>query len=118
MADGDSNIVAPDIDDRRAAAVVAGIHAEKIFLPEVGVERQNPVGPFFVGAALIGPEGRGIAWVPPSRAMRTWALSIHNVRVVGPSFDRELACARIGVLNIEERHRGEVVVYRDGDGFG
>src|ERR1035441_6672281 len=117
MADGDSYIAAPDVDDRRATPVVASVHAEKIFLLEVGTERQNPVGPLFVGAALIGPEGRGVAWHLPARAMRTSALSIHAVRVVGPSFDRDIACACIGVLNIEERHRGKVVVYRDRDGF-
>src|SRR5271165_7653915 len=102
MADGDSNIAAPDIDDRRSAPIVAGIHAEKIFLMEVGAERQNPVGPFFVRAALVGPEGRRVFWILPSCALRNRALSIHAVRVVGPSFDRELAGARIGVLNIEE----------------
>ena len=118
MADGNSNIAAPDIDDRRAAPVIAGIHAEKVFLLEVGMERQHPVGPFLVRTALIGPEGRGIAWRLPVRTMRTSTLSIHVVRVVGPSLDRKFARASIGVLNIEERHRGEVIVHRDGDRFG
>ena len=51
-----SNIPAPDVDDRRAATVVTGIHAEKIFLLEISFQRHNPVWPFLVRTALVRPE--------------------------------------------------------------
>ena len=42
-------------------------------------------------------------------------MGVHRVCVVGPTFDHELGGSGIGVLDIKERHRGKVVVYRDGD---
>src|ERR1039457_6313874 len=53
----DANIAAPDVDDRRAAAVVAGVHAEKILLSEFDMQRYKPVWTFLIGTALVRPEG-------------------------------------------------------------
>src|SRR5450631_4838770 len=53
-----ANIPAPHIDDRRAAPIVARIHAEKILLPKVGMQRHDPVRTFFVRTTLVRPERR------------------------------------------------------------
>src|SRR5579863_4323191 len=95
-----SNVTPPDVDNRRAAAIVVGIHALIILLLKIGLKRQNPVGTLLVGATLVRPE----SWRTRS------ALCVHNVRVVGPTFNCELGRSGIGVLNIEERHRRKVVI--------
>ncbi len=100
-----SNVTPPDVDNRRAAAIIFGIHALIIFLLKISVQRQDPVGTFLVGATLIRPESR--------RAHI--GLRIYRVRVVGPTFNRELGCSGIGVLDLEKCHRRKVVVYADGD---
>src|ERR1700730_236150 len=100
-----SNVTPPDVDNRRAAAIVAGVHALIIFLLKIGVQRHDPVETFLVGATLVRPE----SW----RAHT--ALRLYLVRVVGPTLDREFGCSGIGVLDLEKRHRGKVVVYGDGD---
>src|SRR5215831_6602854 len=98
-----SNVAPPDVDDRRTAAIVVGIHALIIVLLKIGVQWQDPVGTFLVGAALIRPESR--------RAHI--GLRVYRVRVVGPTFDREPGCSGISVLDIKERHRRKFVI--DGD---
>ena len=60
VANGQANVFAPHIDNGSAPAVVAGIHAKKIFLRESGAQRKHPIRPLLVGAALVGPE-RGTA---------------------------------------------------------
>src|SRR5208337_1820962 len=52
----ETSIFTPNIDYGSAATVVAGIHAEIIFLPESGTQRKNPIRTLLVGAALVGPE--------------------------------------------------------------
>src|ERR1700674_38303 len=52
----ETNIFTPYIHNGSAAAVVAGIHAEIIFLPEAGPQRKHPIRPLLVGATLVGPE--------------------------------------------------------------
>ena len=59
MAYCEAYVFSPDIDDGSASAVVAGVHAQVVFLMESGVEGDDPVGTLFVGTALIGPEGWG-----------------------------------------------------------
>src|ERR1035437_7454247 len=105
MSHSNSNVTPPDGDNRRAATIVAGVHALIILLPKIGVQWYDPVGAFFIGTALVRPE----SW----RAHT--ALRVQNVRIVGPTTDRKLGCSRIGVLNLEERHRRKVVIYGDGD---
>src|ERR1017187_3466881 len=100
-----SDVTPPDVDDRRTAAIVAGIHALIIFLLKIRVQRQDPVGTFLVGATLVRPE----SW----RAHT--ALRVHLVRVVRPTLECEFGLSSIGVLDLEKRQRGEVVVYGDGD---
>src|ERR1700728_3830349 len=48
-----SNVPPPDVDNRRAATVIAGGEALIILLLKIGVQRQDPVGALLVGAALI-----------------------------------------------------------------
>src|SRR5450631_2139549 len=103
----DANIAAPDVDDRRAAAIVAGVHAEKIFLSEFGMQRYNPIWPFLIGTALVRPEGWRAAIVQ----------RVQRVGIVGPAFDSELARTSIGITDIKECHRREFIVDRDGDFF-
>ena len=105
MSHSYSYVPPPDIDYRRAAAIVAGVHALIIFLAKIGVKRYDPVGTFLVGATLVRPE----CWRAYS------ALGGHRVRVVGPTLDYELGGSGVDVLDIKECHRGEVVIYRDGD---
>src|SRR5580698_2011695 len=49
-------VFSPDIDYGSASAVVAGVHAQVILLMEPGLQGDDPIGTFFVGAALVGPE--------------------------------------------------------------
>src|SRR6266576_622447 len=100
-----SNVTPPDVDNRRSATIIIGIHALIIFLLKISVQRQDPVGTFLVGATLIRPESR--------RAHI--GLRVYRVPVIGPTFDRELGCSGVSVLDIKERHRGKVVIYGDGD---
>src|SRR5580704_5708742 len=58
VADGESDVFAPYIDNRSASAVVARIHAKVILLPEAGSQRKNPIGTLLVRTTLIGPERR------------------------------------------------------------
>src|SRR5579863_6060515 len=87
VSHGNSYVTPPDVDDRRAAAIIVGIHALIIFLLKTGVQRQDPVGTFFIGAALVRPE----SW------QACTGLRVHRVRVVGPTLDRELGGSGIGV---------------------
>src|SRR5947208_884594 len=82
VSDCYSNIPAPDVDDRGAATVVTGIHAEKIFLLEISSQRHDPVWPFLVRTALVRPE-RG----PVAIALRVViTVRAQLVCVVGPAF--------------------------------
>src|SRR3954463_14781932 len=80
MSHSDSDITTPDVDDRRATAVVTGIHALIILLLKFCMEGKNPVGTFLVGTALVGPESRRTCT----------ALRVHGIPVVSPTLDREL----------------------------
>src|SRR6185437_3169059 len=53
--------------------------------------------------------------VRPESWLANIALRIHCIRVVGPTFDRQLGCSGIGVLHLEECHRRKVVIYGNGD---
>ena len=100
MSHSNSNVTPPDVDNRRAATIIAGVHALIILLLKIGVQRYDPVGAFFIGAALVRPE----SWRAHS------ALRVQNVGIVGPTIDRKLGCSGIGVLNLEEGHRRKVRV--------
>src|ERR1035438_208474 len=56
VAHRNSNVFAPDIDNRSTTAIVAGIHAEKVFLLESRAQRNHPIRPLLVGPALVRPE--------------------------------------------------------------
>jgi hypothetical protein len=101
----EADVFAPDIDDGSASAVVAGVHAQVVFLAEAGMEGNDPVGALLVGTALIGPECRG--GFGCGRAQ--------GVAIVGPSLDGERRGAMVGVLDFENCHRGEIVIDGDGD---
>src|ERR1700733_2268102 len=105
MSHSHANVAPPDIKNRRAATVVAGVHTLIILLPKISAQRYHPVGAFLVRAGLVRPE----SW----RAHII--LGVHGVGVVGPTFDRELGRSGIGVLNLEERHRWKIVIYGDGN---
>src|SRR5437660_12912404 len=98
---GNSNVTPPDVDNRRAATIIIGIHALIIFLLKISVQRQDPVGTFLVGATLIRPESR--------RAHI--GLPVYRVPVICPTFDRELGYSGVSVLHIKDGHRGKVIVY-------
>ena len=53
MPHADAGIAPPHIHHRSAAAVVGRIHAQEVFLLETRFQRQYPVRPLLVGAALI-----------------------------------------------------------------
>ena len=108
VSDREANVPPPDVHDRRAAAVVAGVHAEKVLLSEFVMQRHNPVWTLLIGTALVGPEGRHAAIV----------LRVQRIGVVGPAFDRKLGPASVRVTDVKERHRGEFIVDGDGDFLG
>ena len=56
MADGQADVAPPDIGDRRAAAVVRRVHAQRVALVEVVAERLHPVAAVFVRGAGEAPE--------------------------------------------------------------
>ena len=39
MSDGNSNVAAPDVNNRRTATIIVGIHALIVILPKLGVQR-------------------------------------------------------------------------------
>ena len=62
VADREPDVAPPDVDDRRAAAIIGGVHAQVVLLAKAPRNRKHPVRPLLVGAALVGPErGLGVA---------------------------------------------------------
>src|SRR5262245_59009647 len=61
VSDGEPDIATPDVHDRRAAAVVGGIHAHEIPLLESGRCALHPVAPVLVTGAAEGAEWRTVA---------------------------------------------------------
>src|SRR5437764_7605702 len=80
MSHSDSDIMTPDIDNRRATAVVTGIHALIILPLKFCMDGKNPIGTFLVRTALVGPESRRTCT----------ALRVHGIPVISPTLDREL----------------------------
>src|ERR1035438_6233515 len=101
----ETNVFAPYIDDRSSSAVVAGIHAEIIFLFESGTQRKHPVRTLLVGPTLIGPKCG--AACSGDRAQR--------ILMVGPTVNCELTSPFVRVSNVEDGDGWKVGVNRDGD---
>src|SRR5271169_5735330 len=88
MADSDTHVAPPDVRNWRATAVIAGVHAHGILLMEAGLERNNPIGAFFVGATLIGPE----------------SFAGDGIGVIGPGADVKIVGAGVGVADVKDGH--------------
>ncbi len=93
VADGQADVAAPDIGDRRAAAVVRRVHAHEVALLETALDGLDPVAPVGVAGAGIGPV-----------AARMARRGGQAVRAVGPGVDRQRLVARIHVLHVEQCH--------------
>src|SRR5258708_2814394 len=107
MADGKSHVFGPDIDDRRTAAVIARIHAQVVCLTESRMQREHPVRPLLIRAALIRPK----------RGSDLWHQCAQPVLAVGPATDDERRGSLILVLDFEDSDRGEIIVESNGDLF-
>ena len=103
MADRDADIPPPDVRDRCPAAVIGGVHAEKVLLLETNLQGKHPVGAVFVGTALVRPKC-GFA--------RSF-LGRDCVRMIRPARNPHRRARLIRVTDLEERHSGRVVIDRD-----
>src|SRR5258708_10203616 len=100
MADGKSHVFGPDIDDRRTAAVIARIHAQVVCLTESRMQREHPVRPLLIRAALIRPK----------RGSDLWHQCAQPVLAVGPATHDERRGSLILVLDFADTSRGAVLV--------
>ena len=92
MPHADTAIPLPNIDNRSAATIVRRVHAQKILLLETRLQRQYPVRPLLVGAALIRPE----------RRLSGRNRSADRIMLVGPAAHRQIRTSRVGVGDFEE----------------
>ena len=58
VADRQADVATPNVDDRRAAAVIGTVHAEEVAARVAGFKRQQPIRAAFVGRRLVRPERR------------------------------------------------------------
>ena len=107
MPHGKAGVAPPHVHHRGSAAVIGGVHAEVIFLLEIHLQRDHPIGTPLIRAALVRPEGRrGVAFPGGDR-----------IPVVRPAGHPHLGVSLVRVAHLEESHLRKAVVHRDHDGL-
>src|SRR5208337_4272087 len=101
----ETNVFPPYIDNGSASAVVAGIHAEIILLPESSTQREHPIRTLLVGATLVRPE---------CGAARRGDRS-QRILVVGPTANCELSSPFVLIRNVKDGDGWKIGINRDGD---